>query len=60
MATKVKAEVRRKREEAADRQRAHDAMPLDARLRKLDSRPGASKKERAKIAQQMAEKKAKA
>lgn len=58
MATKVKTEVRRKREEAEDRQRAHASMSLEARLAKLDKAPGASKKERAKIAQQMAEKKA--
>ena len=60
MATKVRAEVRRKREEAEDRQRAHEAMSLEARLKKLDSRPGNSKRERAKIAQQIAEKKASA
>lgn len=58
MSTKVKATVRQKREAAEDRQRAHKAMSLDARLRKLDSRPGASQKERAKLAKLIAEQKA--
>jgi hypothetical protein len=58
MSTKVKAVVRAKREQAEERQRAHDALSLPTRLAKLDSRPGNSKKERAKIAKLIKEKKA--
>lgn len=58
MATKVKETVRKKREEAEDRQRAHESMSLEARLAKLDKRPGNSKKEREKLAIAIANKKA--
>ena len=39
----------RKRKEAGERKVEHNLMAPDAKLRKLDRAPGASKKERAKI-----------
>ncbi len=39
----------RKRKEAGERQTEHNLMAPDAKLRKLDRAPGASKKERARI-----------
>lgn len=60
MSTKVKATVRQKHEQAIDRQKAHDALTPQQKLKKLDGAPGASAKERAKLTKQIeAEKKAK-
>jgi len=61
MSTKVKATVRQKREQAADRQKQHDSLTLENKLRKLDGAPGEAKRERARLTKQIAEtKKAKA
>jgi hypothetical protein len=55
MATKVKATVRQKREQAIDRQKAHDSLTLENKLKKLDSVPGEAKRERARLTKQIAE-----
>lgn len=49
MSTKVKATVKQKREQALDRQHAHDHLTIEQRLRKLDQAPGEAKKERARL-----------
>jgi len=55
MATKVKATVRQKREQAIDRQKQHDSLTLENKLKKLDSAPGESKRERARLTKQITE-----
>jgi hypothetical protein len=49
MATKVKATVRQKREQAQDRQKAHDSLTPQQKLKKLDGVPGDAKRERTKL-----------
>jgi len=55
MATKVKATVRQKHEQAIDRQKQHDSLTLENKLKKLDSAPGASKRERDRLTKQILE-----
>jgi hypothetical protein len=49
MSTKLKATVRRKHDEAKARQLAWTTLTPQQRLASLDTRPGQSKKERARI-----------
>lgn len=55
MATKVKADVRRRREEAESRQSAHNAQPDSVKLANLDSRPGKCLRERARLMKRIAD-----
>jgi hypothetical protein len=55
MSTKLKATVRVKREEAQERQRYRQTLTAQQQLNRLDQRPGASKKERAKLTKQVVE-----
>lgn len=55
MATKVKESVRQRREQAIDRQKQHDSLTLENKLRKLDSVPGEAKRERARLTKQIEE-----
>lgn len=55
MSTKVKATVRQKHEQAIDRQKAHDSLTLENKLKKLDAVPGEAKRERARLTKQIAE-----